>query len=351
MKTTYYSALTLLCALVLFTCDNVSPSQTKSPENTLSTGDTISPAAVLDTLNARILESPNDPEVYKARAEYHWAQQDMVAALNDLDLGLKADSTRADLHFAKGEIYYASTQFDLAMESYQDCLDQEPNNIDCLLRLAEMNVHLKQYANAIQNLNNALKQDDQIPLAYYIKGRVYKETGDTNLAASSYQTAIEVDPEYYDAYIEVGLLYAAAGSDLAMEYYNTALELRPNSVEAKYNLAYYLQSTGFRDTTRYRESLKLYDDILTLDPSNAAAAFNQGFIDLEYLQDYNAAKERFSYAIDLYPQYFQAFYNRGLCWESLGKNEEALKDYNRALSLKPNFTAAAKAKGRVSGDD
>lgn len=351
MKTIYCSALVFACVLALFACDNTTPSQTASTDDTQTVVDTISPAAALDTLNARILESPNDPEVYKARAEYHWVQQDMVAALNDLDLGLKADSTRADLHFAKGEIYYTSTQFDLAMESYQNCLDQEPENVDCLLRVAEMNVHLKQYVKAIQNLNDALKQDDQLPLAYYIKGRVYKETGDTNLAASSYQTAIEVDPEYYDAYIEVGLLYAAAGSDLAMEYYNTALELRPNSVEAKYNMAYFLQSTGFRDSTRYRESLQLYDDILNLDPSNAAAAFNQGFINLEYLQDYNSAKERFTHAIDLYPQYFQAFYNRGLCWESLGNNEEALKDYNRALSLKPDFTAAAKAKGRVLGDN
>ena len=47
------------------------------------------------------------------------------------------------------------------------------------------------------------------------------------------------------------------------------------------------------------------------------------------------------------PYYHQAFYNRGLCRESMDNLEGALSDYDEALKLNPTFDAVAIAKGRV----
>jgi tetratricopeptide (TPR) repeat protein len=89
---------------------------------------------------------------------------------------------------------------------------------------------------------------------------------------------------------------------------------------------------------------------LDIDPNNASAAFNQGFIFLEYLQTYDSAAHWFSEAIRLLPHYYQAHYNRGLAHESMGRKNEALQDYNEALRYEPTFTAAALAKSRVLGE-
>src|SRR5690606_29857998 len=118
-----------------------------------------------------------------------------------------------------------------AYTEYQTCLLHDATNSRCLLRKAEIDIVLGNYEYARNHINEALKQNEYNAEAYYIRGRMYKEMRDTVLASSSYKTAIEVDPNYYDAYIEVGLLYANQKSELAREYYNSAIDLKPKSIE------------------------------------------------------------------------------------------------------------------------
>ena len=134
---------------------------------------------------------------------------------------------------------------------------------------------------------------------------------------------------------------------LAFGFFETAKELRPRSVEAHYNLAYCLQEfkpTNLRFLDRARQE---YQSILQIDSSNAAAAFNQGYIHLEYLQLYDSAAHYFSRAIDALPYYHQAFYNRGLSYESLDNIRQAELDYREALRIKPDYTDAALALQRL----
>ena len=78
----------------------------------------------------------------------------------------------------------------------------------------------------------ALKIDKRIPEAYFIKGMIYHFLGNSNLASSSYQTAIEVDPNYFDAYIHMGMLSENLDNHNAVNYYNSAIEIEPNNIEA-----------------------------------------------------------------------------------------------------------------------
>ncbi len=325
-------------SLALFACNDT------APQNEASQQEQLSP---LDSLNDAIVASPLKARLYLERGTIYLEEGKPGKALLDFDQAIEIDPNFDLAIFKKGELLYANTQYKEAMLEYQRCLEVNPENVDCLLKSAEMNIHLQQYGKAVDDINTALRIDDQLPFAYYMKGRIYKETGDSSLAVSSYQTAVEVDPSYYEAYIEAGLLYAAAGSDLALEYFNTAMDLKPRSVEAKYATAYYLQESFAKDTARVSDAKELYQEILEIDPNNAAAAFNQGFIELEYRMNYRKALEHFSLAVDLFPQYYQAYYNRGLCHESLDERNLALADYDKALSIEPTYTPAALGKGRI----
>jgi tetratricopeptide (TPR) repeat protein len=110
----------------------------------------------------------------------------------------------------------------------------------------------------------------------------------------------------------------------------------------------YLQETGFRKKERYQEAFKCYDEILKIDPKFVAAHFNKGFVFLEYLQQYDSAAHYFSNALTIFPGYYQAYYNRGLCNESMNKKAEAEADYRRALSIQPDYTEAAVALNRIT---
>jgi len=50
-------------------------------------------------------------------------------------------------------------------------------------------------------------------------------------------------------------------------------------------------------------------------------------------EKYEEAYKQFSIVIKAYPKTKGAFYNRGLCCEKLGKQEDACKDWNRAKQL------------------
>lgn len=319
---------------------------TSTQENTA----TDSTRVTLEQLNEAIVNEPKNALHFRDRGRFYFARGENDLAIADFGRAVALDSLNPALRFERGELYYNLLRFDQALSDYERCVQIDNNATDCLLKLGEMNIHLRNYPTAVEHINNALRVNEQLPFAYYMKGRIYKETGDTVLAASSYQTAIEVDPDYYDAYIEIGLLYSAAKSDLAIEYFSTALEIRPKSAEAMYNLAYHYMITANGQRERLDKAFDLYDRISEVDPENPTAPYNKGFIYLEYLQEYDSAAYWFGEATRLRPGYFQAFYNRGLALESLDRNEEALAEYNRALSLQPDFTPAAIAKGRVLGE-
>ena len=298
--------------------------------------------SVWEALTTRIAAAPNAPEGYIARAVYAAEQGQFREAVDDLDLALRADSTSAAAWEYKAELLYNARNFEATMATLNRCIAMAPTSTACLLRRAEMNIHLNQVERAFDDLNAALKLDNQLHEAYWMKGKLYEGLGDLELARSSFVTAVEVRPDFYDGFIALGLFCAAQGDRLAAEYYRSAIELRPRSVEAHYNLAMHLQERGDLD-----KALATYDQILALDPNNATVPFNQGFIHLEYRQDYAAADSAFTEAIRRLPNYQQAYFNRGLARESMDLLQAALDDYDAALRLKPDYTAAALAKGRV----
>lgn len=299
----------------------------------------------------RIVESPSDPSRYVDRAGWHLRNGRISEGLQDLNLALKADSTHAPAWSAKADALYLTQAFDLCIEHLDACLEVSPDHIPCLLRRAEMHTHLRQYPEAFEKLNAALRQQPLNHEAYWMKGMIYREQGNATNAKSSFQTAVEVNPNFFDGFIALGLMYAADQDTLAISFLETAKELRPRSVEARYNLAYCLQEHK-PTKRRYLDRAKAeYRAIVRIDPVNATAPFNQGYIHLEYLQEYDSAVHYFSKAIDALPYYHQAFFNRGLSYESLGETVQAELDYREALRIKPDYTAAALALERVLDSD
>ncbi len=335
--------------LFLHSCDGMKQKGTTDTNTIQAQADSIAQFdTLLRTLNQRIIENPNDYSAYLDRARY-WADHSMFPnAYTDILRAISIDSTQADIYLTRGELYFKQEKVKEAYDDYGTCLRYDSLNVKGLLKKTGIDIVLGNFDIARAQLNSAIKVNEYEAEAYYLRGRLYKTMGDTDLASSSYKTAIEVDPNYYDAYIEVGLLYAAKKSDLAKEYYSSAISIRPRSIEAWYNKAMFLQESGYIQKERYKEAFGCYDEILKIDPKFVAAHFNKGFVFLEYLQQYDSAAYYFTNAVSIFPGYYQAYYNRGLCNESLNKRGDAEADYRTALSIKPDYTDAALALSRIT---
>ncbi len=98
-----------------------------------------------------------------------------------------------------------------------------------------------------------------------------------------------------------------------------------------------------------QKAVKVFDRAIQLKPDYAEAYNNRG----NALKDLGRAQEAlddYSKAIQLRPDYPEAYDNRGNTLRDLGRIQEALKDYDRAIQLKPDYTEACYNRGNVHRD-
>jgi len=308
------------------------------------------PGAPVDSLALRIREverrmtaSPMDPALYVERAMLYRSVDSLKAAISDMQRAVALDSSNVANRITLGGLYYTSVQVDKATAQFEKVLVLDPENTDALLMLAEIKLVLRDHAGSIDLVNRALRKDPNLAKGYYLKGWAHMEKGDTATAISSFRTAVEQDPTDYRSFMQLGLLSSAQRDPLALQYFNTALELRSNSVEALYGKGMFAQENGMDSL-----ALECYAAILILDSTNALAHYNSGFVRMEYLRDLERAKRDFSEAIRLEPEYHQAWYNRGVAMERTAQLDSAAANYQVALTIEPGFTEAAQALDRLA---
>lgn len=342
----YVLILVALCFIVA--CDN-DPKHDRQGEEP-PTVDTLADNPEIAAVTQRLLEEPGNADLYLERAELYRSKTLFKIAMQDVNRALRIDTLNDKALNMKALVKLDQADFNGAYEQYSKCIEANGENGECLLGKAEIELLLGQYPNAIELINSALRVDEFQPRAYWLKGRFHKETGDTALARSSYLTATELDPRFTDAWIQLGLLWTEERPEFAEAHYKSAIESDPNSTDALYNLGLLLQQEAQGDVRKLREAMAYYQRLAEVDPIDSRPHYNQGFIQLEYFLNYDSAEVHFSEAISRYALYYQAFYNRGLCRESMDDTEGALQDYGQALTIQPDYTPAALAKGRVLGE-
>ena len=296
----------------------------------------------LDSVNARIVRNPNRASLYDDRAQVYLTVDSLKAALRDMERAVKLDSANVSLRLRLGDLYYRMVNVSEAKAQFEAAAQLDPSNTAALLKQAEIQLVLRNYAKSMDLVNTALRKDEHAAHGYFLKGWIHMETGDTTLALSSFRTAVEQNTQDYPAYIMLGKISAAKHDPLAEQYYSTAISLRPKSVEAWYNKGMFYQENG-KDSA----ALECYRQIMELDSGNALAWYNSGFIRMEHLHDLAGAKTDFSKAIALEPDYTNAWYNRGLAMERTNELDSAAANYQMALTMEPGHALAAAGLDRL----
>jgi len=288
-----------------------------------------------EQLSELIKQQPDDARLYYYRASLTMKKGDAGGALNDMLNAVRLDSTNAEYFLLLGDIYFSKLFIAQAVSSFEKSAALDPKNITAELKLAELFLYLKKYQDCIEHADNALRIDKTNSKAYFIKGYTFKETGDTARAISSFQTAVEQNPGYFDAYIQLGGLLTQKKNPLALNYYDHALQLKKNDADALYGKAMYYQEMDSIDTAE-----KLYQQLLEANPDYKEAIFNLGYISLVYKLDYKKAAEYFNAVSRLDTNDVRAFYNRGLSYEQMKKKDLAEADYRKALQMSPGYELA-----------
>lgn len=289
----------------------------------------------LAALNKKILDAPDDANLYNERAKIYLQFKQLEDAINDCKRAIRMDTTNAAFYLTEADVFFAANETRNAKEVLENVVKRFPENTDGLLKLGELFYFVKQYENAFAKINQALKVNENLAKAYYLKGNIYKEIGDTGKAVSSLETAIEQDNKNYGAFLDLGLIYGAKKNALAFEYYNNAINLNPTNSEALYAKAKLYQDMG-----QFKEAVNGYNQILKINPNHVFSIYNLGAIEFGINKDSKKAMEHFTTAITIDPKYAEAYYARGACYQEMKDNANASADYNMCLQLKPNYEPA-----------
>lgn len=296
----------------------------------------------LAALDSAILRTPDNASLFAERAKIQQEANDPQAAINDWKRAILLEGNNPAWQIGLGDLYYAKVDLNNAETHFTKARDLAPDSTTARLKLAELRLMRGDFVDAMAEVNDALRLDDQDPKAYFLKGWIHRMAGDTALAISSYRTATERDPGYYDAYMALARILADQHDTLARHYFDAVVDMRPNSVEARYARGLYQQEHGLDSV-----ALADYAFIKSVDPNNPTAWYNTGYIFLEHQDRFPEAREQFTGAIKRMPTYAQAYFNRGLTYEFQGVLDSAAMDFKTALALQPAFDEAAKGLDRL----
>lgn len=310
--------------LTIISCNTKNENVNTETENKKTTA--------LDELNKRIYANAGDIDALYQRSKIYLDQKKIQLAYNDIAIVISADSMKYDYNFTYADILFASMKMGPCVKSFEKCIAIDPKKYEPHLKLAELYLYVKEYQKSIDYANSALRIDKNLSKAYFIKGFVYKESGDTARAISSFQTVSELEPKNYDAYIQLGNIETARKSKIALQYYDNALRVDPKSTEAMYNKGLFYQNNN-----ELNKAIEEYTAILKIDPAYYDAHYNLGYIHLVTLKEYDQAIRHFTGAIQSDQRGYGAYYMRGVCYESLGNIAAAKADFLKSLELNPAY--------------
>lgn len=283
----------------------------------------------------------NDAALF-ARAKWHIKKSQSDSALIDVLHAIEQDSTKAEYYIFLGDVYLTQNQTRYTRQALEKAISIDSESKEAHMKLAELFLYVEMRQEAINEINEVLKRDKTNPRAYYLKGIIYKESGDTSLAISSFLTTVEQDPDYLLAYEQLGLVFAANRNPRAIDFYNTALKLDPSNSLTRYNLGMYYQNN---DETE--KAIEVYNTLIEKDPAFANAHYNLGYLAIEKENDYDKAMEHFKSAEIANPQFAAAIYMQGVCFENKKMLNEARGKFELALKADNRFILARQGLSRI----
>src|SRR6186713_1334465 len=173
------------------------------------------------------------------------------------------------------------------------------------------------------------------PREFFDLGLAFNALKQHQKALESFDLAIQLQPDFFEAHSNRGAMLAALGRhEDAIESYRKALTIRPDFADAHCNLA-----SALTQLRRYDEALASLDRALALRADYPDALYNRGNA-LKPLQRYEEALASYDRAIALQPNHADTHNNRGQVLRELERYDEALASYDRALALRPKHVMA-----------
>lgn len=146
------------------------------------------------------------PELYLELGNLHWRASRFSDALMVLNQGLTNYPDSEALLSTLAKTYAAQGRFDDAVLVLDDYRKKHPEQIELAHEAALYRLEQGEFGEAVDRLN-AIPQKDTNQTTKFLLGKGFFGLELYDKAITAYQQAVAIDPEYYNAWIELGLTY------------------------------------------------------------------------------------------------------------------------------------------------
>ena len=315
----------------------------KKPERKFDKAVTVNDSIVLIT--HKIEHDSSDYALWKTRAGLYMKQGNVDVAFRDLNRALELNHSDPDLFIILSDLYFTIGKVDNSLSSIKKAIDLQPDNPAGYLKMARVKLILQKYPSATAFADKVIALDADNPEAYYIKAISSLEQKDSVKALTFMKVAAQLDTGFFAANFNIAVVLDAMHDTTAGEYFRKSIRLKPDNVLARYSLGMFYQKQG-----KFDSALATYDRLIKWHPDNAEAHFNKGFIYLTEQMNFEKAANEFNKAIEIKPDYTAAVYNLGRTYEVMGKKMLAEEKYREALKLTTNYPLAIEGLNRLENN-
>ena len=296
-------------------------------------------------LSDSIKKAPRDTRLLFERYIYNNKRNNLESAVFDLKQCVQLDSLNDIFHFELARVSFELSKNPNANVKYPAFVKKhikkaiELNDKDYRYHslLGELLLAYAKYKKAIDSFNRSLTIEYNQPNTHMLMGYAFKQLEQDDNAINCFRNALNIDPEFKEAFIQLGNIFTLKADTLAIIYYNNALNIDPKDEVVLYNKAYFYQSI-----LAWNEALEAYADLHKINAFHSNGHYNIGFIHME-LGLYDIAANNFSDALYGNSEFFEAYYSRGNCFETLGNISQAESDYRKAIEINPEYVFAIEA--------
>ena len=337
MKKLWQCFAACIAAAMFFVACNGGGNETADAENAVFSHPAI------NNITQQIKNDPSNAALYFQRGKLLDNMQEDSLALKDFNKAISLDSGKAAYYSAVGDLLFEHKDLAGSVKWLEKALKLNPEDPAAHLKMAKMFVYTKEYTAAFNEINIALRQDVYNPEGYFLKGMIYKDLKDTAKAISSFQTAESVDPKYADAVVQLALLYGAKRDPIALKYFDKAFSIDTTDV-----FPIYAKGVYYQDSRDFEAAKAQYKEAILRDKNYLNAYFNIGYI-LMQQDSLEKAYRQYDLLTQLDPVNAEAYYNRGLCNELMGKKEAAIMDFKQALVFDSEYEEPREGLKRLGG--
>ena len=246
-------------------------------------------------------QRPNDVEARVQLAQALLRLDQKAAARTELE-SIPPAQRSPDVHFAFGRLDMIEEKYDSARASMLKALDERPANHEILGNLLQIDQYQGRFEESVERIDTALAASPDNAKLHQLRGVVSLALRQSADAETSFQRAIELDPNDLTSYRQLARYYTTQGRlEETIKTYEAAVERRPDSPQFLHFLGILYEYGGQRDLAIAR-----YEDAIKYNPSLGVSKNNLAYLYAERGENLDRALDLAQEAKALLPESAQA---------------------------------------------